>query len=1405
MMKISNRSDGYDLATIADRGGGGGNLSSVVVDESRIPAEMDPLDEVIGESPGVVAVRERIARLLSRSSEVRRLPPVLIQGETGTGKGLTARAIHRVGPRASGPFVDVNCAAIPETLLEAEMFGFERGAFTDARQAKRGLFQAAHRGTLFLDEIGLLPEGLQAKLLKVIEERTVRRLGSTQSESVDVWVITATSTDLAAATRERRFREDLYHRLAVLTLTLPPLRERGSDILTLAEHFLARACADYDLAPKRFAPDARQRLLDYGWPGNVRELGNVMERVALLGETPVVGADALGLPELAEPPVTRGVVEAPARPETAPLAEAMDGVERAHLVEALTATDWNVTRAAIRLGISRNTLRYRIEKHGLRPGASPPPMRSRVPRPAAPRRAAAVAPAPAAALPAEAPEPAAVRWERRRLAVMRAAVADLADGEGPLESSRALEVVVDKVRTFGGRVEELAPAGLVAVFGLEPAEDVPRRAANAAMAIQRATERAWAREGRGSPRVALHVGQFMIGRVGGAIQIDAGARREAWAVLDGLLAAAEPGSIVVSEAASSLLRRRFDLGELPGPGPMAGEHIYRLGRQEREAFGPGQRLSDFIGRQRELDLLRGLLATAVGGRGQVVGIVGEAGIGKSRLLFEFRQGLRGQPVTYLSAHCVEHGSTIPFLPVLEILRASCRIQDTDQPAAIVEKIRASLHEVELDPDETAPYLLHLLGVREGTERLGVMSPEAVKTRTVEVLRQQGLAGSRRRPLVIEIEDLHWMDASSGEVIAALVESLPGAPILFLGSYRPGYRPAWMERSYATQVALGPLSAGDSRAVVQAVFHGADVPPALVEGLVAKGQGNPFFLEELARVVGATRDGGAEPAIPDTVQEAVMARLDRLDEGPRLLLQAASVLGREVALRVLREVWSGPGGLDGHLRELTRQEILHERPGLEETVHVFHHTLVQEVAYASLLDGQRRRHHAAAGAALEKLYAGRTDQVVERLAHHYGRSGEGEKAVDCALRAAEKARRRWANAEALAFFDAARARLDVLPDTEANRLRRIDTVVEQAEVKFALGRHAEHIQALEWIRGLVDSSADPRRRAAWHYWLGFLQSLTGTRAEVSIAHCRDAVAIADAGGFDDIRAYAESCLEHIYSVAGNLREAVGAGERALATFEARGDVWWACRTLWILSSVANAQGEWERGLGHGRRALALGDQVADLRLRIVGWWRLGSTHIQRGDLSEGLRCCQTALDLGPGPFDAAMARAMRGYGLVRSGDVAAGIAELEETLAWFERSNLRYSRAMWALRLAEGYLRRDDAAAARRLLEEVLVTGREAGYRYVEGVAERLAGETWVRDDPARAAEHLDRAGHLLDEIGARHELAKAWTAQAGLAGARGDHAVARALLARALAAFEALGTLDEPAHVRAALAALPGG
>jgi DNA-binding NtrC family response regulator/tetratricopeptide (TPR) repeat protein len=337
------------------------------------------LTELLGSSPAVVALREEVRRLLERQTAGRSLPPILIEGETGTGKGLLASAIHRAGARHDGPFVAVNCAAIPETLMEAELFGFERGAFTDARQPKAGLVEAAHRGTLFLDEIGLLPQMLQGKLLTVLEERAVRRLGRTRSDPVDIAILAATIDDLRRTVRERRFSEALYHRLSVLTLRLPPLRERGEDVILLAQHWLARSAAEYGVPAKSLGPDARAALLAYEWPGNVRELRNRMERVTLLAEPGLVTARMLGLGEPSHPDAPES-----AMPPDARLRARLGNLERETLFATLTSEEWNITRAAARLGVPPTTLRYRLRKHGLLreqpPGATAPaPARDRAP------------------------------------------------------------------------------------------------------------------------------------------------------------------------------------------------------------------------------------------------------------------------------------------------------------------------------------------------------------------------------------------------------------------------------------------------------------------------------------------------------------------------------------------------------------------------------------------------------------------------------------------------------------------------------------------------------------------------------------------------------------------------------------------------------------------------------------------------------------------------------------------------------------------------------------------------------------------------------------------------------------------------------------------------------------------
>ena len=305
----------------------------------------------------LAGVREQLAKITAADRRLSSsLPPVLIEGETGTGKTAIARWVHRNGPRADEPLVELNCSALPEALAEAELFGHERGAFTDAKAARIGLMEAADGGTLFLDELPSLTLALQAKLLTAIEDRMLRRVGASRAIPVDARIIAATNADLTALVREGKFREDLLHRLDLFRVRLPPLRERGQDIITLAEELLARVSRRYGQKPPPIPPEGRARLLAYRWPGNVRELSHEMERALVFG-----GEGGLTFAHLAQG--GGGVTNSWMRPDFVfpENGFSMDAAIDEMVERAVKQADGNVSAAARLLGVSRDVVRYRLK------------------------------------------------------------------------------------------------------------------------------------------------------------------------------------------------------------------------------------------------------------------------------------------------------------------------------------------------------------------------------------------------------------------------------------------------------------------------------------------------------------------------------------------------------------------------------------------------------------------------------------------------------------------------------------------------------------------------------------------------------------------------------------------------------------------------------------------------------------------------------------------------------------------------------------------------------------------------------------------------------------------------------------------------------------------------------------
>jgi DNA-binding NtrC family response regulator len=308
------------------------------------------VEQLVGPSAAMRRLREMVAQLARSEAQT-----MLVLGESGTGKELVAKGLHYGSNRKDLPFVEVNCAAITETLFESELFGHEKGAFTDARSAKKGLLELADRGTLFLDEVSEMSPGSQAKFLRVLQDRVFRRVGGTRDIRVDVRIIAATNRPLDAFVREGRFREDLFYRLNVIPLTLPPLRERREDVVPLARHFLAECNASFHKMIRSMAPEVEERLAGYHWPGNVRELKNLIERLVILAAT-----DRIEMNDL--PPPIGGALGLPAAVPVSDGMQTLEQVERAYILQVIDRLEGNKSRAAQVLGISRQTLRRKVHQ-----------------------------------------------------------------------------------------------------------------------------------------------------------------------------------------------------------------------------------------------------------------------------------------------------------------------------------------------------------------------------------------------------------------------------------------------------------------------------------------------------------------------------------------------------------------------------------------------------------------------------------------------------------------------------------------------------------------------------------------------------------------------------------------------------------------------------------------------------------------------------------------------------------------------------------------------------------------------------------------------------------------------------------------------------------------------------------
>jgi len=896
----------------------------------------------------------------------------------------------------------------------------------------------------------------------------------------------------------------------------------------------------------------------------------------------------------------------------------------------------------------------------------------------------------------------------------------------------AFELMLAEIHRYEGTVNQFLGDGLMALFGAPLAhEDHARRAALAALGMQAALARYREdlRRTRGIDfrmRMGLNTGLVVVGAIGDNLRMDYTAVGDTTNLAARMQALAEPGQIVVAEATERLIGPYMNTSPLGTvtvknrTEPVAAFVVVGA----KAAVSPfaaraARGLSPFVGRDDALATLDRALDAARAGRGQAVFVLGDAGIGKSRLLLEFR--LRcGASVTWVEGGCISFGSSTPFLPIVEMLKSNFRIEDRDGEADIIAKIERGVAFLGDEKAAVAPYLRYLLAVDPGDPSVASMDAVQRRARIVAAIQRMTARGSGQRPIVLVIEDAHWIDSASEDFLKSLTASLPGMAVVLVLTYRPLYQPPFGDRTYYRRIPLQPVADEDAERIVRAALGVDDVPRDLSAIVARKAEGNPFFLEEIGRTLVATgavrvEDGrlrataGPKITVPDTVQDVIAARIDRLADAQKRTVQTASVIGREFALGLLRRVSDVQNQLEPCLAELQRIELIYEKAAAGDPEYVFRHALTQDVAYASLLQSERRRLHALIGAATEEAYAGRLDERAEELVHHFTRGEEWDKVVRYAREAAERAAALCEDARAVDFYRIALVALARRPETAETARAGID-------IRLAM-------RAPLWRGGQPDA----------------LYALIKEAEELATRH-------GHGDRLDTIYAF----LVQYYWAKGDQQRALEYGEACLARAEAKDDLGLRVTGLLYLAHVFLATGRYAEALERSREIIALleGPRAME-RFGLSGLPYVGACAFaaeassELGDHAGALQFIergQQVADSAQHLYSQMMLAQVRGHILSAAGRDHEGIALLEGAVATCREKNFVGQLINSLRHLGQAYLHAGRASDAIPVVEEAIELQEKASVSVTRTYKLTILGEARLAlGDLDGAAAELERA------------------------------------------------------------------
>jgi class 3 adenylate cyclase/tetratricopeptide (TPR) repeat protein len=1025
----------------------------------------------------------------------------------------------------------------------------------------------------------------------------------------------------------------------------------------------------------------------------------------------------------------------------------------------------------------------------------------------------------------------ALEGERKQVTVLfadlKGSMELLADRD-PEEARQLLDPVLERmmavVHRYEGTVNQVMGDGIMALFGAPLAhEDHAVRACYAALAMQEAICR-YSEEVRHTHglevqiRVGLNSGEVVVRAISNDLHMDYSAIGQTTHLAARMEQLAPPGSIRLTAETLRLAEgwvQVTPLGPVPVKGLPAPVEVYELvgagpASTRLQAFA-SRELTPFVGRQAELAALHQALAQAGAGHGQVVAVIGEPGVGKTRLFHEFTHVSCTQGWLLLESSSTSYGKATPYLPVIDLLKGYFQLEDRDDGRRIREKLTGRL--LTLDPalGPTLPVFLTLLEAPVEDTSWQALDPSQRRQRTLDALKRLLLRESQVQPLLLVFENLHWIDAETQAFLEGLVESLPAARLLLLTNYRPEYQHGWGQKTYYTQLRLDPLPPASAEALLQSLLGDGPGLEPLKQHLIERTQGNPFFLEESVRTLvetqvlvgapGAYRLAGALPSIqvPATVQAVLAARIDRLPPEEKQLLQTAAVIGTEVPLALLQALAEAPEApLRLGLAHLQAAEFLYEARLFPDIEYTFKHALTQQVAYEMLLQEQRRALHVRIVETLEALAGDRVTEQVERLAHHAVRGEVWDKALAYCRQAGEKVMARSAHREAMGYFEQALNALPHLPDTRNTREQAIDLRLALRSALRPLGDLGRVLAYLCEAESLASALNDPRRLGQISVFLSNHFCSMGTYDQ-AIAAAQRALVLATADGDAVLHALANQRLGEAYQCQGDYRRAIDCfGHTVVALDGTRrherfGRVFLPAVFSRAYLAWCHAElGTFTEGRALGDEGLRIAEAVAHPASLVFAAWGSGLLSLRQGDLSTALPLLERAVGLCE---DAAIPvwfpwiAATLGATYTLAGRVAEAMPWLTQAMAQTTATDRINHQVFCHLALGEAHLLAGRLEEAYTLTERTLALARARQERGYQGYALRLLGDIAARREPPerdQATAYYRQALALTEELGMRPLMAHCHLGLGKLYARLGRRAEAHTELSTAINLYHAM-------------------